>query len=96
MLEDKVKINQSWLDRLQSEFNQPYFQKLNQFVQDQYNDSVVYPDKELIYEAFNQTHFKDVKVVIIGQDPYHGENQAHGLSFSVKNNHKLPPSLKNI
>ena len=96
MLEDKVKINQSWLDRLQSEFNQPYFQKLNQFVQDQYNDSVVYPDKELIYEAFHQTHFKDVKVVIIGQDPYHGENQAHGLSFSVKNNHKLPPSLKNI
>jgi uracil-DNA glycosylase len=96
MSEDKVKINQSWLDRLQSEFNQPYFQKLNQFVQDQYNDSVVYPDKELIYEAFNQTHFKDVKVVIIGQDPYHGENQAHGLSFSVKNNHKLPPSLKNI
>jgi len=96
MLEDKVKINQSWLDRLQSEFNQPYFQKLNQFVQDQYNDSVVYPDKELIYEAFNQTHFKDVKVVIIGQDPYHGENQAHGLSFSVKNNNKLPPSLKNI
>jgi uracil-DNA glycosylase len=96
MSEDKVKINQSWLDRLQSEFNQPYFQKLNQFVQDQYNHSVVYPDKELIYEAFNQTHFKDVKVVIIGQDPYHGENQAHGLSFSVKNNHKLPPSLKNI
>ena len=96
MSEDKVKINQSWLDRLQSEFNQPYFQKLNQFVQDQYNDSVVYPDKELIYEAFNQTHFKDVKVVIIGQDPYHGENQAHGLSFSVKNNRKLPPSLKNI
>ena len=96
MLEDKVKINQFWLDKLQSEFNQPYFQKLNQFVQDQYNDSVVYPDKELIYEAFNQTHFKDVKVVIIGQDPYHGENQAHGLSFSVKNNHKLPPSLKNI
>lgn len=96
MSEDKVKINQSWLDRLQSEFNQPYFQKLNQFVQDQYNHSVVYPDKELIYEAFNQTHFKDVKVVIIGQDPYHGENQAHGLSFSVKNNRKLPPSLKNI
>ena len=96
MSEDKVKINQSWLDKLQSEFNQPYFQKLNQFVQDQYNDSVVYPDKELIYEAFNQTHFKDVKVVIIGQDPYHGENQAHGLSFSVKNNRKLPPSLKNI
>lgn len=96
MLEDKVKINQSWLHKLQNEFNQPYFQKLKQFVQDQYNDSVVYPDKELIYEAFNQTHFKDIKVVIIGQDPYHGENQAHGLSFSVKNNHKLPPSLKNI
>ena len=96
MLEDKVKINQSWLDKLQSEFNQPYFQKLYQFVQDQYNNSVVYPSKELIYEAFNQTHFKDVKVVIIGQDPYHGENQAHGLSFSVKNSQKLPPSLKNI
>lgn len=96
MLEDKVKINQSWLDKLQNEFNQPYFQKLKQFVQDQYNNSVVYPDKELIYEVFNQTHFKDIKVVIIGQDPYHGENQAHGLSFSVKNNHKLPPSLKNI
>lgn len=96
MLEDKVKINQFWLDKLQSEFNQPYFQKLNQFVQDQYNNSIVYPDKELIYEAFNQTLFKDVKVVIIGQDPYHGANQAHGLSFSVKNNHKLPPSLKNI
>ena len=96
MLEDKVKINQSWLDKLQSEFNQPYFQKLYQFVQDQYNNSVVYPSKELIYEAFNQTHFKDVKVVIIGQDPYHGKNQAHGLSFSVKNSQKLPPSLKNI
>jgi len=96
MLEDKVKINQFWFDKLQSEFNQPYFQKLNQFVQDQYNNSIVYPDKELIYEAFNQTLFKDVKVVIIGQDPYHGENQAHGLSFSVKNSHKLPPSLKNI
>ncbi len=91
-----VKIEPSWKKVLESEFNQDYFQKLAEFVKSKYLASTVYPPPKFIFRAFELTPFEQVKVVIIGQDPYHGEGQANGLAFAVSSGVKLPPSLQNI
>ena len=91
-----VKIDSSWKLRLANEFNAPYFEQLTNFVRDAYTHHQIFPPAKLIFNAFDLCPFDQVKVVIIGQDPYHGLGQAHGLSFSVNENMPLPPSLKNI
>jgi uracil-DNA glycosylase len=91
-----VKIDKSWQNLLQSEFDKPYFEQLTQFVKDEYATKTCYPKGNQIFEAFNLCKFNDLKVVIIGQDPYHGVNQAHGLCFSVNDGVPFPPSLMNI
>lgn len=86
-----------WADALKDEFKQPYYLRLKQYVEEQYrSEETVYPAQHEIFSAMEYTSLKEVKVVIIGQDPYHGIGQAHGLSFSVKPGVKIPPSLKNI
>lgn len=92
----QVKIEESWASQLSSEFNKPYFEQLIQFVKAEYAASTCYPPGSLIFNAFNQTPFDKVKVVILGQDPYHGPGQAHGLCFSVNDGVQFPPSLVNI
>jgi len=92
----QVNINESWKHVLTEEFQKEYFTDLLDFVDDAYKNNICYPPKEQIFSAFNHCSFKDIKVVIIGQDPYHGEGQANGLCFSVHNGIKQPPSLKNI
>lgn len=92
----KVKIENSWAEILAGEFNSPYFAKLATFVKHAYASGTVYPPGKFIFEAFNRTPFDKVKAVILGQDPYHGPNQAHGLCFSVQKGVPLPPSLVNI
>lgn len=89
-------LSGTWKEILSTEFEKEYFKKLNLFLEDEYNNYEVFPKRERIFEAFNLTPFEDVKVVIIGQDPYHGDGQAHGLAFSVMPGIKTPPSLKNI
>lgn len=92
-----VKIEQSWKDVLASEFEKDYFKKLTDFVRGEYlSGKTIYPDAKNIFNAFNLCPLSDVKVVIIGQDPYHEPGQAHGLCFSVQNGVALPPSLINI
>lgn len=91
-----VRIEETWRSRLQPEFDSPYFAKLAEFVRSAYRAGTVYPPGSKIFEAFNLTPFDAVKVVIIGQDPYHGPNQAHGLCFSVQPGIQTPPSLVNI
>lgn len=90
------KIEESWKTILLDEFNKDYFKSLKRFLQKEKQKYSVYPKGEEIFSAFNFTPFNKVKVVILGQDPYHGEEQAHGLSFSVSDGIKPPPSLKNI
>ena len=90
------KIHQSWKKVLYNELNSQYFKDLNIFLLKEKKHHTIFPAVENIFSAFNKTTFEQVKVVIIGQDPYHGDNQAHGLSFSVPEGIKLPPSLKNI
>lgn len=85
-----------WKQILKSEFEKEYFLKLDKFIDLEYQTKNIYPDRSQIFNAFEQCPFDKVKVVIIGQDPYHGENQAHGLCFSVKNGIAFPPSLQNI
>jgi len=85
-----------WHEVLREEWDKPYWMKLEQFVLDAYERSMVYPPKTELFAAFGSTSFADVKVVILGQDPYHGEGQAHGYSFSVKEGVKIPPSLRNM
>lgn len=85
-----------WHDLLKDEFHTDYYLKLREFLIYEYKDRTVYPDKYDIFNALHYTPYKDVKVVILGQDPYHGPNQAHGLSFSVKPGVPAPPSLVNI
>ena len=92
----EVKIEQSWKLRLQTEFDKPYFEQLTQFVRTEYQTRTIYPPARLIFNAFNLCPFDKVKVVIIGQDPYHGVGQAHGLCFSVQDGVQFPPSLRNI
>lgn len=90
------QLTNSWKDLLAQEAEQPYYKLLETFLERQYNEATVYPEKENIFNALQLTDYNDVKVVILGQDPYHGPNQAHGLSFSVEKGQKLPPSLKNM
>ncbi len=91
-----VKIEESWKNALQDEFTQPYFQALTGFVRAEYAHHKIYPPAKLIFNAFNSCPVTEVKVVIIGQDPYHGPGQAHGLCFSVGEQVAMPPSLVNI
>ncbi len=91
-----VKIEQSWKERLQTEFGKPYFEQLTAAVRREYAKYVCYPPARLVFNAFNLCPFDKVKVVIIGQDPYHEPGQAHGLSFSVMDGIAFPPSLQNI
>ena len=91
-----VKIDPSWKEHLSEEFAKPYFTELTNFVRQEYQTAICYPPGRLIFNAFNLCPFDKVKVVIIGQDPYHGPGQAHGLSFSVCDGVPFPPSLQNI
>ena len=91
-----VKIEESWQNVLQDEFEKPYFKNLVAFVKDEYTSQKVYPPGNLIFNAFKMCPFDEVKVVILGQDPYHGPNQANGLAFSVSDEVRTPPSLLNI
>lgn len=91
-----VKIEQSWNSKLTDEFNKPYFKELTDFVKEEYSKKTIYPPGGLIFNAFNICPFDNVKAVIIGQDPYHGPRQAHGLCFSVREGVEIPPSLRNI
>ena len=89
-------IDNDWLLYLQEEFKKPYYKKLYEFVKKEYSEGIVFPPSEDIFNAFSLTSLSSVKVVLLGQDPYHEEGQAHGLSFSVKPGIKIPPSLKNM
>lgn len=91
-----VKIEESWKDHLSSEFEKEYFKTLVSFVKQEYKSKTIYPPGSQIFNAFNHCSFNDVSVVIIGQDPYHGPKQAHGLCFSVNEGVPMPPSLLNI
>jgi uracil-DNA glycosylase len=91
-----VKIDPSWKSRLNSEFEKDYFNRLSEFVKEEYRTKTIYPPGTLIFNAFNLCPFDKVKAVIIGQDPYHGPGQAHGLCFSVRDGVDFPPSLRNI
>ncbi|MFV0467402.1 MAG: uracil-DNA glycosylase [Dysgonomonas sp.] len=91
-----VKIEDSWKRQLQSEFDKSYFEQLTGFVRNEYKTKQIFPPAKLIFNAFDHTPFDKVKVVILGQDPYHNDGQAHGLSFSVNDGVKFPPSLLNI
>ncbi|MCG2419086.1 uracil-DNA glycosylase [Aequorivita sp. F47161] len=92
----QVTIEPGWKAILKDEFEKPYFKNLVEFVKSEYATNTCFPPGSHIFSAFNCTPFNEVKVVIIGQDPYHGPGQAHGLCFSVGENVKIPPSLKNI
>ena len=93
----EVQIGQSWKNALQSEFNKPYFAEIVRFLKaEKQAGKIIYPAGKHIFNAFNTTPFADVKVVILGQDPYHNPHQAHGLSFSVQDGIAPPPSLVNI
>lgn len=91
-----ANIDSSWKPYLNNEFEKPYFKNLLEFVKSEYSKSTCYPSSDLIFSAFDYCKFEDLKVVIIGQDPYHGEGQANGLCFSVNDNSAHPPSLINI
>ena len=89
-------INNDWNEILKSEFKKTYFTNLMKFVDNEYNTKTIFPKKEDIFNAFNYCSFSNAKVIIIGQDPYHNFDQAHGLAFSVLKGNKIPPSLRNI
>jgi uracil-DNA glycosylase len=91
-----VKIEPSWKFKLNTEFEKEYFLRLSEFVKEEYRTKTIYPPGSLIFNAFNLCSFQKVKAVIIGQDPYHGPGQAHGLCFSVREGIDFPPSLINI
>ncbi len=92
----QVNIHQSWKPYLQNEFDKPYFEQLTRFIKKEYSSNQCFPPGKEIFNAFEHCHFEDTKVVIIGQDPYHGVGQAHGLCFSVNDGIAHPPSLINI
>ena len=92
----KVKIEESWSKKLSEEFGKDYFHSLVEFVKDEYENKTIYPKGKHIFNAFHHCPFHQVKVVILGQDPYHGPGQAHGLAFSVNEGVPFPPSLLNI
>ncbi|WP_394140573.1 uracil-DNA glycosylase [Cytobacillus oceanisediminis] len=89
-------LKNDWQEVLSEEFQKPYYRQLREFLKNEYENYTVYPKQEDIFNALQYTPYKDLKTVILGQDPYHGPGQAHGLSFSVKPDVKIPPSLKNI
>ncbi|MDH6354108.1 uracil-DNA glycosylase [Dysgonomonas sp. PH5-45] len=91
-----VKIDKTWKTALSSEFEKPYFVQLTDFVRNEYRTKKIFPPAKLIFNAFDHTPFDKVKVVILGQDPYHNDGQAHGLCFSVNDGIQYPPSLLNI
>jgi len=91
-----VKIENSWKQLLDNEFSKPYFDSLANFVRSEYASKTIYPKADSIFKAFDLCPVEKVKVVILGQDPYHGPNQAHGMAFSVKEGVPFPPSLLNI
>lgn len=91
-----VKIEESWKEHLAAEFGKPYFEQLTAFVKNEYGNATVYPPPKEIFRAFDLTPFDQVKVVILGQDPYHGARQANGLAFAVHQGVRNPPSLQNI
>ncbi|WP_281239671.1 uracil-DNA glycosylase [Flavobacterium praedii] len=92
----QINLNPSWQTILSEEIEKPYFLELIELVDQEYQNSVCFPPKELIFSALNTCSFENVKVVIIGQDPYHGDGEANGLSFSVNDSVRIPPSLRNI
>jgi uracil-DNA glycosylase len=92
----KDLLPESWKKVLAEEFEKPYFKKLEAFLENEFKQEIIYPKRADIFNAFHRTAFQDVKVLLLGQDPYHGVGQAHGLSFSVQEGVALPPSLKNI
>jgi uracil-DNA glycosylase len=92
----EVKIETTWKAKLREEFEKEYFIKLSEFIKNEYKSNIVFPPGSLIFNAFNLCPFDKVKAVIIGQDPYHGPGQAHGLCFSVRDSVSFPPSLLNI
>lgn len=92
----KTMVDSRWGELLKEEFTKPYFTKLQLFIDKEYKEKTVYPEKDSIFNALNYTDYDNVKIVLLGQDPYHGAGQAHGLSFSVKPGVKIPPSLRNM
>ena len=96
MEQNQPKIDHEWLEVLQPEFDKPYFKELKSFLIEEKTRHRVFPPGNRIFAAFDNTPFSKVKVVILGQDPYHGEGQAHGLCFSVPDGIAIPPSLQNI
>lgn len=92
----KKIFSNDWQEVIGEEFEKPYYMELREYLKEQYEKETVYPPKDEIWSAFEHTAYKDVKVVILGQDPYHGPGQAHGLSFSVKPGVRIPPSLRNM
>lgn len=94
ILKDLLPAN--WQNTLNEEFDKPYFNKLEKFLDNEFENEKIYPNRQDIFNAFKYTNFDDVKLLLLGQDPYHRKDQAHGLSFSVLDNIALPPSLKNI
>jgi len=95
-MSEDIRIEASWKLKIKEEFAKPYFKELIEFVREQYKTKLIYPAGKDIFRAFDACPFDDVKVIIIGQDPYHGVGQAHGLCFSVNDGVTMPPSLKNI
>ncbi len=92
----KQFFKNDWDQALQTEFEKPYYQELRTFLKEEYAKKEIYPPMDQLWTAFQLTPFQDVKVVILGQDPYHGPGQAHGLSFSVNPEVRIPPSLRNM
>jgi len=92
----KETFENDWEELLREEFQKEYYKKLKSFLITEYDTTVIYPDMDNVFNTLHYTSYKDVKVVILGQDPYHGPNQSHGLSFSVKPGVRTPPSLVNI
>jgi uracil-DNA glycosylase len=90
------QLNPSWQTILADEIQKPYFKNLMKSVDEEYQNHTCFPPKELIFAAFDHCHFEDLKVVIIGQDPYHGDGEANGLCFSVNDGVRIPPSLRNV
>jgi uracil-DNA glycosylase len=91
-----VDFENQWNELLKGEFEKEYYKKLMEFLKEEYANKTIYPNKDDIFNSLKLTSYNDVKVVILGQDPYHGPNQAHGLSFSVKPEVNIPPSLLNM
>ena len=94
--ENMFIIKKNWYERLKDEFESEEYKNLEKFLNTEYTTKTIYPEPKNVFNALNLVKFEDVKIVIIGQDPYHNPNQAHGLSFSVEKDVAIPPSLQNI